>query len=113
MFWLGYYGGSEIMVPSSVRAYEENVDERNENVREGYPTFQFITYSVDAFVPVVDLHQNKYWIPNANKGMQLFSIGKYAVRTGGLLLLYLWVHIAAGWVLSTLFVVGLTGMVRK
>jgi hypothetical protein len=119
LFEMGYYGGSEIMVPSSARAYEASAakvadaDKCNGDVRDGYPTFQFITYSVDAFVPVVDLHQNKYWIPNANKGADIFTIGRYTIRTGGLLLFYLWLHIAAGWVLSTLFVVGLTGMVRK
>jgi len=32
---------------------------------------------------------------------------------GSWLRVYLWVHIASGWLLTTLLVVGLTGLVRK
>lgn len=60
------------------------------------PAFNAIVYSIDAFVPLVDLHQAKYRLP-----------------TGWLLRTYLWIHIGLGWVLTTLFVVGLTGLVRR
>ncbi|MCZ6652272.1 MAG: hypothetical protein O7D91_04515 [Planctomycetota bacterium] len=60
------------------------------------PAFNKIVYSLDAFVPLVDLHQAKYRLP-----------------TGSWLRVYLWVHIASGWLLTTLLVVGLTGLVRK
>lgn len=60
------------------------------------PTFNAIVYSIDVFVPLVDLHQVKYRLP-----------------TGWWLRSYLWIHIGLGWVLTTLFVVGLTGLVRR
>ena len=34
------------------------------------------------------------------------------LRFGGLLRCYLWVHMAAGWVLTTLWVIGLTGLLK-
>ena len=60
------------------------------------PTFNAFVYSLDTFVPLVDLHQAKYRLP-----------------TGPGLRLYLWIHISSGWVLTTLLVVGLTGLVRR
>lgn len=60
------------------------------------PAFNAFVYSLDSFVPIIDLHQAKYRLP-----------------TGPWLRLYLWIHIGIGWALTTLLVVGLTGLVRK
>ena len=60
------------------------------------PAFNTWVYSLDAFVPLIDLHQAKYRLPK-----------------GGGLRAYLWFHIGFGWLLTTLLVVGLTGLVRK
>lgn len=64
---------------------------------ERYPQFNKWVYSVDALVPIVDLQQEMYWTPS--DGM---------VRK-----LYLPFHIAAGWILTTLFVVTFTGLMRR
>ncbi len=122
LFGWGYYGEDEVMRPSMAKAFVVDIkkdaldgDAKKDNcdVRAEYPAFQFIMYSIDTFVPVVDLHQSKYWLPNANRGKVLLPTRWFTIKTGGLLLLYTWVHIVAGWVLSTLLVLGLTGMVRK
>lgn len=60
------------------------------------PAFNTFVYSLDSFVPLIDLHQAKYRLPKA-----------------GPLRVYHWLHIALGWLLTTLLVVGLTGLVRK
>ena len=60
------------------------------------PLFNPIVYSLDSFVPLIDLHQAKYWLP-----------------TGLLLRTYHWLHIIAGWALTSLLVVGMTRLVRK
>ena len=52
-------------------------------------------YSLDAFVPLIDFHQAKLWLPKP-----------------GWLRGYLWLHTSAGWTLTTLLVAGLTGLVR-
>ena len=59
------------------------------------PKFNPFIYSLDAFVPLINLHQEQFRFPK-----------------GRLLRSYLWIHIACGWVLTTLLVVGLTGLVR-
>jgi sRNA-binding regulator protein Hfq len=114
LFGIGYLGG--LITPHSESAYSKGDtgivipgdDERK--LYEVYPRFNFLVYSVDTFVPLIDLHQGKYWLPNANLGHELFKIK--GLHTGGLLRLYLWIHILMGWLLSTLLVVGLTGLVR-
>jgi len=116
VFWFGYYGKSKLMSPSNTGVYAESTEDvgkTNTKIHNEYPTFQFITYSIDAFVPVVDLHQSKYWLPNANKGKELFATRWFTIRWGGILLFYLWCHIVIGWVLTTLFVVGLTGFSKN
>ena len=68
---------------------------------DNYPSFQAIVYSADVFLPVVDLHQEEYWGPNENSDFGWF------VR------IYVWIHIGFGWILTTILVVGFTGIVRQ
>ncbi|MHC4355953.1 MAG: hypothetical protein ACYS0H_24900, partial [Planctomycetota bacterium] len=105
----GYWHG--LMTPMSESAYvEDNAGARR--ISEVYPVFNSFVYSMDVFVPVVDLHQAKYWLPNANRGSELVPTRSAALCTGGLLLLWLWIETALGWILTTLFLIGLTGLVR-
>ena len=78
-------------------------------VGDQYPRFDPIVYSIDAFVPVINLHQETYWLPDANADTR----HGYAVHWGDLLRWYHWVHISLGWLLSFLLVAGLSGLVRK
>jgi len=108
-FTEGYSYG--LVTPLSESAYTmDNAGTRR--VSEEYPVFNSFVYSIDVFVPVVDLHQVKYWLPNANRGSELVPTGSAALCTGGLLLLWLWIETALGWILTTLFLVGITGLVR-
>jgi hypothetical protein len=62
-----------------------------------------LIYSIDTFLPVVDLHQEKYWSPNVKaKG----CLGDIAYG-------YLNLHILAGWILTTLVIASITGLVRR
>ncbi|MGE4553398.1 MAG: hypothetical protein AB7D57_09805, partial [Desulfovibrionaceae bacterium] len=78
-----------------------------------YPTFNAFIYSLDAFIPLVDLHQEIYWMPNSE------SLQKVRIRPidwywpAWTIRVYLWVHILAGWVLTLLFVAGVSGLVRR
>ena len=69
-------------------------------------------YSLDVFVPLIDLHQAKHWMLNANPGPKLLSIKGFTLHTGVLLRIYLWIHITLGWVITMLLVSGLTGLIR-
>lgn len=68
---------------------------------EAHPAFQPFVYSIDVFLPIVNLHQKDYWLPDtAHPGSYFYMI-------------WLWVQICLGWILTTLAVAGLTGIVKK
>ncbi len=80
-------------------------------VSEDYPKFNALVYSLDMFVPLVDLRQASYWLPSAPGPSEAErTLMPIDVR---LLRLYMWFHILAGWVLSSLLVVGLSGLVKR
>lgn len=79
---------------------------------EDYPKFNSFMYSLDVFVPLINLHQAEYWLPNANRAQELRKLRWLRWRTGGLLCVYLWIHTFAGWILTTLLILALTGLVR-
>jgi hypothetical protein len=62
--------------------------------------FSAIGYSVDSFLPIINLHQEELWVPAGAGG-------------GRWIQYYYWVHICFGWALITLGVAGFTGLVRK
>ncbi|MBL4691188.1 MAG: hypothetical protein JKY68_06975, partial [Rhodospirillales bacterium] len=69
-----------------------------------YPAFSAAWYSLDVFLPIVDLHQESYWLPGKTDGPVLWA-WRYKI--------WLWVEILLGWFLTTIAVAGLTGLVKK
>lgn len=65
------------------------------------PDYNAFIYSLEVFVPLVDLHQERYYHPSAEKA------------GGGWILGFFWLHIMMGWVSSTLLVAALTGLMRN
>jgi hypothetical protein len=65
-----------------------------------YPSFNPFIYSLDTFLPIVDLRQKGYCLPNAHK------------TVGLLVQIYLVIHIICGWILTTLWVAGFSGLIR-
>jgi hypothetical protein len=64
--------------------------------KENPAPYSPIGYSLDAFLPIINLHQEESRVPR-DLGWNV----------------YLWVHIALGWLLTTLAVAGVSGIVRK
>jgi hypothetical protein len=89
----------DLMVP--VKILTDPLYRESGTIPTGYPRFQDWAYSLDVFLPIVDLHQESFWLPDAGKPW------------GATLWLYLRLHILAGWVFSTLFVSGVTGLVKS
>ena len=116
LFGIGYQKG--LITPQRGSAYIQRHTgivipfDNGRQLSDIYPKFNFLMYSFDAFVPLIDLHQAKYWLPNANRGPELLNISGFGLHTGGLLRLYLWVHIIMGWLLTTLLIVGLSGLIH-
>jgi TRAP-type mannitol/chloroaromatic compound transport system permease small subunit len=74
-------------------------------------------YSLENFLPVVDLHLGSHWRPNArHQVMKDPATGEWsseqATFAGSLVRWYLWFHIVAGWVLTPLLFAGLSGLIR-
>ena len=76
--------------------------------------FNPLVYSIDTFTPVIDLHQQKMWLPDASKGKERYIFHpSLKRRSGDWLRRYFWFQIIAGWVLTSLWVAGFTGLVRS
>ncbi|MEK6676238.1 MAG: hypothetical protein AABZ47_11375, partial [Planctomycetota bacterium] len=80
-----------------------------------YPKFRAWVYSIDEFAPLVNLRQGDYWIPNLNRDVWAIKgwRGRFVRTYGRFLRFYLTCHIASGWILSTLLLAGLTGLVQR
>lgn len=62
--------------------------------------FNAIGYSLDSFLPIINLHQEELFVPTG-------------VGNARWIQYYYWLHICLGWALITLGVAGFTGLVRK
>lgn|SRR5215469_7052095 len=90
--------------------YPENVPVASERRYERlYP----LLYSLDVFLPFVNLHQEHYWWPDAEESGECRVLGVPVRLSGSIVLYYLWAQIIAGWILSAIFVAGVTGLIRN
>ncbi len=103
-------GAADLMSPTRERVYMDYQYIEQRHVPEDYPVFNPLVYSIDSFIPFINLHQEEYWLPNAARSCTLLQ---QQLPCGSVLRVYMWLHIGLGWVLATLFAVGLTGLVRK
>ena len=74
---------------------------------ESHFPFSSFWYSLDTFLPVVNLRQNDHWVPKPN------NVIRFGIRYDLFLRRYLWFHILLGWALTTLFVAGVTGILKS
>jgi hypothetical protein len=80
-----------------------------------YPPFSSFVYSLENFLPVVELHQGEYWRPNPHHKCQqrgALALFRNEEVPAKLLRLYLWVHILAGWTITPLLFAGLAGLLH-
>lgn len=78
-----------------------------------YPKFNSLIYSLDTFLPVVDLRLESYWLPNANSPNLDRKEPILLVKSGAWVRYYLWIHILMGWILTSLIVASFSGLVRS
>jgi hypothetical protein len=104
LFEIGYR--ERAITPTEPVAYDAFV--QNGEPPRHYPPFNAIVYSLENFLPVVDLNQGTYWRPNPRHG----TGGRLRALSGTILRWYLWVHILAGWIITPLLAAGLSGLVR-
>ena len=78
-----------------------------------YPVFNSFVYSLEVFVPLVKLGLDDFWQPVASRYVKIKLFGRSLIITGSVVRWYWWGHIIAGWVLTTLWVAGLTGLAKS
>lgn len=118
IFGLAFKAG--VITPTEKDAYDEFTKTGEAPVR--YQSFSNFVYSLETFVPLVRLRQEEFWQPNprqpAAREVCLFGkLSRHAHRCGSRfsqrVRYYLWIHTLAGWILTPLFVAGLTGLVKS
>lgn len=72
-----------------------------------YTPFSPFWYSLDTLIPLVDLGQESAWSPSP------IDASFYKDPWGWFVLIYLYIHIIFGWLLTTLTVVALSGIIKK
>jgi len=111
LFRRGYM--ARIITPTEADAYEVFV--RTGEPPPHYPPFNSFVYSLENFLPVVELHQGEYWRPNPRhtplRGDRSAKLGDAFFPR--MLRWYLWVHILAGWTITPLLFAGLAGLLRN
>ncbi len=108
LFGAGYCDG--LIAPTDAQAYL--CWKKSGKPPPQYQPFNCIAYSLETFVPLLDLQQNKNWAPTPQLGDKWLQAPFY-FGPGSLLRIYLWIHILAGWILSTTFGVALSGLIRR
>ena len=113
LFQSGYQHG--LVLPAKEGAYAKDSGEGIEipnterKVSKDYPAFNALVYSVESFTPLLKLDQTANWAPNPNSAKST----KSTPLLGGLLRSYLYSHIVAGWLLTSLWVGAVTGLVKS
>jgi len=68
---------------------------------------------LDVFLPFVNLHQEHYWWSDANASGE-FVVLRRAIRVRGRTLrYYLWLQVIIGWLLSAIFIAGVSGLISQ
>jgi hypothetical protein len=57
--------------------------------------------------------QEHYWWPDAERSGECSVLGARFKMSGAFLRYYLWAQVIAGWLLSAIFVAGVTGLMRN
>ena len=79
-----------------------------------YPGFNPLVFSLDVFVPLFNLHQEPYWAPDSGGGdlarWRFWREGKF--DWWWLMTAWYWIEIMAGWLLTSLLLLSVTGLLR-
>ena len=101
-------------VAKSARVMRRTYPENAPTVTDAdYERLYPMLFSLDVFLPFVNLHQEHYWWPSASRAGEVAIRGWRMRIRGDWVLYYLWVQIIAGWLLSAIFIAGVTGLLRN
>ena len=111
----GYEAGS--IVPTEKDAYESFA--KYKRVPEHYEPFHALPYSLENSFPLVRLGVQDKWAPASDVQGSTWQPHTWSSRfllpitTAGFVRWFRWVQICFGWILTTLFVAGVSGIIRR
>jgi hypothetical protein len=126
LFALGYRDG--VIAPTDKDAFTEF--QYHAKLPAGYQPFNAFVYSLDTFLPIINLGLKEKWMPEPDlkprpKAVEGTWLGDFVnsqfqnragwhfFHSGQALRVYFWIHLLMGWVLVTLFAAGFTGIIRR
>lgn len=92
---------ANVIQPTQVQAYADSSEEQGSLILKTYPDFIAPLYSLDAIIPLINLHQFIYWSP-----VDRTSFGRF-------ILFYFTFHVIMGWGLVSMFIIGLSGILKR
>ncbi len=113
--------GAHRHLMAETKLAEHVLSQENEQqvVSPTYPRFNPLVYSLDVFLPFVDLQQICYWLPGERRAGPrasrncLMHIGRWSLKWSSVLRVYFWFQTLAGWTLTTLLAAAVTGIVQS
>ena len=80
----------------------------------GYPEFSPFWFSLDIFVPLFNLHQEPFWYPSPDGGRPYWWSTPQSEEFSLWFMLewWYWIQIGFGWILTSLFLLSVTGLLR-
>jgi hypothetical protein len=118
-FVFSYGNFHRVIVPSDKEAYKYYFScQTKQPPPRSYEEFDPLVYSLENFLPLIELGQRKSWSPRPSGiAQETNCLLPPAPPQNGWLLShmrgYLWVHTILGWFVAGMFVAGVTGLVRK
>jgi len=115
-FWYGYPQGitkSASHKYSTTQQRCEDLDNCTEPLGKvlttNYPLFHPFIYSLDVALPIVDLQQERFWMPDSESKAEKNGI----LKSGVFLWWVNWLEVLLGWFLASMGIAGATGIIRK
>jgi sRNA-binding regulator protein Hfq len=116
-FWVGLAEG--LISPTKESAYEKSANGQfvtvngKHKISDDYPAFNPFAFSLESFIPLLRFDQRDNWAPNPNSGVQYFICRRPIIRSGGVLRTFLCAYTTIGWILTTLWIGAVTGLVKS
>jgi hypothetical protein len=115
----------QVFVPADSAVYEKATEAQpepppgnwafNSPFDGNYPAFHPFAYSLNAFLPVVDLGQEAAWRPKQQpfSPVPLKTLLNFITDPGSFVQLLIWVETLLGWLAGLLLVAVVSGLARK
>jgi hypothetical protein len=96
----------KLLIPAKDEAWDDDEEHKNQSeqgrrvLKRNYPSFNAWIYSIEKFVPLIKFDMGDFWTPDTR------------TKEGRSLRVRIWWHVVSGWVLTTLWAGGLSGLLK-